>query len=151
MLKKTIKYTDFNDEEQVEDFYFNLTEAELAEMEVTKNSEYSNMLTNISNAKDPYEIVETFKIIIKKAYGVKSEDGKRFKKSKELSDEFESSAAFSELFMELLTDEGSAAVAFVAGIIPAKLKSSPEVITALKKAEEVTNNVQPVESVATVK
>ena len=61
-----------------------------------------------------------FKDLVLKAYGVKSDDGRRFIKSKELSEEFAQTEAYSQIFMELATD-ADAAAKFVNGIIPADL------------------------------
>lgn len=117
MLKKTITYTDFNDTQRTEVFYFNLTKAEITEMEMTTEGGLQSMLSTVVQTKDAKRIVELFKELILKAYGVKSEDGKRFVKSKELSEEFSQTEAFSELFMELATN-ADASAAFVNGIIP---------------------------------
>ena len=120
MLKKTIKYTDYNGVEREEDFYFNLSKAELTEMEATAVGGYGNMLEKIVASKDNKQIVEIFKSIILKAYGEKSPDGKRFIKSKELSEAFSQTEAYVELFMELALNE-EAAAEFVNGIIPANM------------------------------
>lgn len=118
MLKKTITYTDYNGVERKEDHYFNLTKAELMEMELGTTGGYAEMIQRIVDAQDGPAILKVFKEIIFKAYGQKSADGKRFIKNEELSKEFSESEAYSELFMELITDT-EAAAAFVNGIIPA--------------------------------
>jgi hypothetical protein len=124
MLKKTITYTDFNDEKQTEDFYFNLTRAELVKMELSgEGNSLSSQLQSIANAKDGKRIVEAMTKIIKQSYGVKSEDGKRFIKSEELSDAFEQTAAFSELFTEIATD-ADASAAFINNLVPADFAQS---------------------------
>lgn len=117
MLKKTITYTDYNGVERSEDFYFNLTKAELMEMEMETAGGLSEMIQKIINAKDIPAIVAIFKDIVLKAYGEKSPDGKRFIKSEELREEFKQTEAYSELFMELATDADKAAE-FMNGIIP---------------------------------
>lgn len=117
MLKRTIKYTDFDGNERTEDFYFNLSKAEVTEMELGVDGGMTQMLTKIVAEKDGKKIVETFKEIIFKAYGEKSPDGKRFIKSKELSDNFSFTGAYEILFMELATDANLAAE-FVKGILP---------------------------------
>lgn len=117
MLKKTISYTDYNGNERTEDFYFNLTKAEISEMELSVNGGLTEWIHQIINTKDNAEIVKIFKKIILSAYGEKSIDGKRFIKSDELSSAFAQTEAYSELFMELLSDENKAA-AFINGIIP---------------------------------
>ena len=117
MLKKTITYTDYNDVERTEDFYFNLTKAELMEREMGAVGGLSGMIEKIVSAKDAPAIIKVFKELVLKAYGEKSADGKRFIKSKEISDAFSQTEAYSQLFMELATD-ADAASKFVNGIAP---------------------------------
>ena len=117
MLKKTITYTDFNDIERSEDFYFNLTKAEVMEMEMSTVGGLSEMIQRIIAAQDTPSIIKVFKDLVLKSYGEKSPDGKRFIKTPELAEAFSQTEAYSVLFMELATDADSAA-AFVNGIIP---------------------------------
>lgn len=117
MLKKTITYTDYNGVERTEDFYFNLTKAELMEMEIGTTGGMADMIKRIIDAKDAPAIIKIFKELVLKAYGEKSVDGKRFVKSEEISNGFAQTEAYSQLFMELATD-ADAAAAFVNGIIP---------------------------------
>ena len=120
MLKKTITYTDYNGSEFTEDFYFNLSKAEIMEMEMGTAGGLAEMITKIVAAQDAPAIVKVFKDLILRAYGEKSADGKRFIKSNELSTAFSQTEAYSQLFMELATD-AEAAAAFVNGIIPADM------------------------------
>ena len=117
MLKKTITYRDYNDVERTEDFYFNLTKAEILEMEASKVGGLSNIIQTIVNSQDASEIIPLFKEIVLKAYGEKSLDGKRFVKNKEITEGFAQTEAYSQLFMELATDD-KAATAFINGIMP---------------------------------
>ena len=117
MLKKTITYTDYNGSERTEDFYFNLTKAELMEMEMSTTGGLTEMINRIVAAQDAPAIISIFKELILKAYGVKSPDGKRFVKSKELATEFSQTEAYSQLFMELATNADEASK-FVNGIVP---------------------------------
>lgn len=117
MFKRPITYTDFDGNQVTEDFYFNLTRAEIAEMEVSTEGGYANMLQKIGQSKNGAEIMHLFKSFILNSYGIKSEDGKRFKKSKEISEEFEQSAAYDELFTEMITNADEA-IKFVSGIFP---------------------------------
>ena len=121
MLKKTITYTDYNGLERTENFYFNLSKAEIAEMELTTVGGFAEMIQRVVDAQDQAAIVKIFKDLILKAYGEKSEDGKRFMKSNEISTAFAQTEAYSILFMELATDADSAA-AFVNGIIPSDVQ-----------------------------
>lgn len=117
MLKKTITYTDYNGTERTEDFYFNLSKAEIMEMELSTSGGLAEMIQRIVAAQDAPAIIKVFKDLILKAYGVKSPDGKRFIKNENLSDEFSQTEAYSQLFMELATDADEAAK-FVNGIVP---------------------------------
>ena len=118
MLKKKITYTDYNGVERTEDKYFNLSKAEIMEMEMSTAGGFAEMVQGIVKAQDAPAIMKIFKDIILKSYGEKSPDGKRFIKSKELSDEFSQTEAYSDLFMELCTN-AEASAAFINGIIPA--------------------------------
>ena len=120
MLKKTVTYVDYNGLERTEDFYFNLSKAEVTEMELSVEGGFSKMLEEIVKSNDNARILELFKEMVLKAYGEKSADGRRFVKSKELSEAFSQTEAYSEIFMELAMDE-KAAAAFVNGIMPANL------------------------------
>lgn len=120
MLKKTITYTDYNGVERKEDFYFNLSKAELTEMQLGTLGGFSEMVQKIVDAKDMPRLVALFKDVIYKSYGVKSDDGRRFIKSKALSEEFAQTEAYSILYMELATDD-KAAAKFINGILPADL------------------------------
>lgn len=117
MIKQTIKYTDYDGNQREEDFYFNLTKAELMEMELSTDGGLQKKIERIVSSQDNKMIVEIFKDIIIKSYGVKSPDGKRFIKNDEVRDEFLQTEAFSELFMQLATDE-KAASNFINGVVP---------------------------------
>lgn len=117
MLKKTIKYTDYNSVERKEDFYFNLSKAEVAEMELSVEGGLVQMIEKIVAEDDGPKIIALFKDMILKAYGEKSPDGKRFIKNEELRIGFSQTEAYSNLFMEIATD-ADAAAAFVNGIVP---------------------------------
>ena len=123
MLKKTITYIDYNDVERTEDFYFNLTKAEITEMEMSTTGGLSEKIQNIVQAQDIAEIIKIFKELVLKAYGVKSPDGKRFIKKEELTEAFSQTEAYSQLFMELATD-ADAAAKFINGITPKDIDTS---------------------------
>lgn len=120
MLKKTISYVDYNGVERKEDFYFNLSKAEIMEMEMSTVGGLAETINKIVAAQDAPSIIKIFKELVLKAYGEKSADGKRFMKSEELSTAFSQTDAYSTLFMELATD-ADAAAAFVNGIMPADM------------------------------
>lgn len=120
MFTKKIKYEDFNGEQRERKFYFNLSKAELLEMELSTNGGYENYINRIIETRDQAELIRIFKDLILKSYGIKSDDGERFIKTQELTDAFTQTDAYSELFMELATNAESA-TEFVNGIIPKAL------------------------------
>lgn len=117
MLKKTVTYTDYNGTKRTEDFYFNLSKAELTEMELSIDGGMTTMLNEIVAAKDGVKIIKAFKEIVLKSYGEKSPDGRRFIKSKELADAFSQTEAYSIIFMELATSDDAAAD-FIKAVMP---------------------------------
>ena len=118
MLKETITFVDYNGVERTEDFYFNLTNAEVTEMEMSTSGGLAEMINRVVAAQDAPAIIKIFKDLILKAYGIKSPDGTRFIKSDDISTEFSQTEAYSQLFMKLATD-ADAASRFVNGIVPA--------------------------------
>lgn len=135
MVKETITYTDYNGVERTEDYFFNLNKAEVIEMELSSETSLSDRLISIVKAKNRAAIVKAFKDILFKAYGEKSEDGKRFIKSEALSIAFSQTPAYEQLFMKLATDDTFAAD-FVNKIIP---EVSEADVAAAKAAAENTN------------
>lgn len=136
MLKKTITFTDYNGVERTEDFYFNLNKAEVMEMEMGTTGGFAEMINGIIAAKDVPALISIFKEMILKAYGQKSPDGRRFIKSKELSEEFSQTEAYVSLYMELATDD-EAAANFVNGIMPHDLvdeAKEPDMVNLLIQA-----------------
>lgn len=120
MLKHTITYEDFSGETVTEDFYFNLTKAETAEMELATTGGMSKYLQDIVQKEDVAKIMAAFKEILLRSVGRRSPDGRRFFKSKEITEDFLSSGAYSVLFMQLMTDAEFSAN-FVNKIMPQDL------------------------------
>lgn len=149
MLKRSITYTNFNDEEITEEFYFNLSKAELIEMEVDKKEGLGEYLQKIIKAEDRKELIQMFKEIVLKAYGEKSEDGKRFIKNDEMREAFSQTAAYQELFMELATNDKAATI-FIKAIMPKDMTEAVEkealknemagALTAVSETEVVPQN-----------
>lgn len=117
MIKKTIKYTDFNGTAREEDFYFNLTEAELMDLNLSEKGGLKGYLESIISAQDEPAMVNLFKQIINLSYGIKSVDGRKFMKSPEILAEFTSTQAYSNLYMSLITN-GDEAIKFITGVVP---------------------------------
>lgn len=124
MLKKTITYTDYDGNERTEDLYFNLSKAELMELEMSVDGGWAERMQKIVDSKDLPTLSRIFKDIILKSYGEKSADGRRFIKSERLSEAFAQTEAYSELFMELISKEGAAAE-FMSKVIPQITENVP--------------------------
>jgi len=142
MLKKTITYTDYDGVERTEDFFFNLSKAEIAEMELSNNGGIERMIQQIAMTQDRKRLIELFKDIILKSYGEKSLDGRRFIKSKELSEAFSQTEAYSELFMQLATDSDMAS-AFINGILP-QSNADPQAIAEAQEHARAAIEATPV-------
>ena len=125
MKKETITYKDYNGNERTEDFYFNLTKAEVMKMEMSTKGGLAEMIQRIVAAQDQPAIIKVFEDLIQKAYGVKTPDGRGFVKRPEDLEAFVSTEAYSELFMKLATD-ADAASKFVNGIVPADMAKQLE-------------------------
>lgn len=151
MLKKSITYDDYSGGTFTEDFYFNLSKAELVELELSYEGGLSESLKRIVASEDGAQIIKEFKNIILKSYGKRSEDGKRFIKNQQMRDEFESTEAYSVLFVELVTD-ADAASEFVRGIMPQGVVPDEqlELATANPSPEAVQAGLSPVPAIAGV-
>lgn len=117
MVRRETIYTDFDGNERKETFYFNLTEAEILQMEFETSGGLANKLQSIMDKKDAVEVMKTFRWLIDVSYGVKSPDGRTFDKTPEALAEFKGTMAYSDLYKELCTNAELAAN-FVAQVIP---------------------------------
>lgn len=120
MLKKQITFTDCEGKQRTDTFYFNLSKAELIKMQFSAAGGLKEMMEKAVKESDNGKLIEVFEDLIRKSYGVKSEDNLSFIKNKNLAEAFMQTDAYSELFMELVTDENAAA-AFINGVIPPSL------------------------------
>lgn len=118
MIKQDITYTNFEGEQETETLYFHLNKVELMEMQVSEKRGLAQYITDIQKAENNKEIFRLFKEIVLRAYGERSEDGKKFIKNERLREEFEGSLSYEELMVKLVT-EADFAVKFVNGIMPA--------------------------------
>lgn len=109
MYKMTRTFTDFNGETRTEDFYFNLTRAEIAQMSLSTDGGLDKLIERITQTKDVPKIAEYFKKIMDASYGERTPDGRGFRKSPEILADFQATMAYSDLYMELLEVEGKAA------------------------------------------
>lgn len=141
MYKKLIKYTDYNGVEREEPFYFNLNKAELVKWEGSTTGGMRAMYDNIIAAQDKEALISLFETIIQKAYGEKSADGKRFMKTPEILQNFIATEAYSNLFIELASND-EAATEFMNGIMPPDLLEAAQNAKA-EEAEKAGLTVTP--------
>jgi hypothetical protein len=131
MLKKTVTYKDYNDVERTETFYFHFNEAEILDMEMSTEGGFAERVQRIIDAKEQTALLKVIKKFVLDAYGVKSEDGKRFIKNDEVRDAFVQCPAYSMIFMELVTNDELAAE-FVNKVVPESMKDQLKAIAAKK-------------------
>lgn len=128
MISKTVKYVDYNGTEREERFLFHYSKAELMEMEMSTEGGFSERVKRIIEAKDRPTLIRVIKDFVLDAYGVKSDDGKRFQKNEEIKTAFKENPAFSDIFMELASNDVAAAE-FVRGVIPDDMKDKYDSVT----------------------
>lgn len=148
MFKHTIKYTDYNGQERSEQFYFNLSKAELMEMELSTQAGVEEMIRVLIATNDNAKIVKVFKDLILKSYGIKSEDGRRFIKSDELRNQFEQSEAYSEFFMQMVANEDNLQTKFINGVISGTNVPNMDEKEAINKLKELGYDTTAIENVA---
>ena len=117
MIKKRIKYEDFDSVEREEDFYFNLTKTELVKWNYSESGGLEEAVKKIIDNKDAKELLKIYDKIITMSYGVKSPDGKKFVKSEEIINDFKDTNAYDVMFIEYLSHPESFN-AFIDGIMP---------------------------------
>lgn len=132
MYSKTIKYVDYNGNTREETFYFNLTKAEIIDLEWRTPGGLENYFKRIMETLDGQKLADTFKMLIQKSYGVKDPEGRRFIKNEEVLKNFTETEAYSELYILLATDSDAAAE-FVNGIFP------KDIVEAAKKQKEMAD------------
>lgn len=132
MYAKTIKYEDYNGNKREETFYFNLSKAEIIDLEWRTPGGLENYMKTIISTMDGQKLADTFKMLIEKSYGVKDADGRRFIKNEKVLKNFTETEAYVELYVQLATDD-KAAAEFVNGIFP------KEAVEAAKKQKEMAD------------
>ena len=137
MLTKKITYEDFDGNQVTEECQFHLTKSELMKMELSEAGGMYATLEKMVQENNTPKLVAYFDNFIKASYGKKSEDGKRFIKTKEATEEFVQGLAYDELVVELLSNPDEA-VAFFQGIIPKELSSQIDT-NAIEEAKAKAN------------
>ena len=129
MLKQTIVFKDLDGNQVEDDFYFHLNKAELGKLVLSKGEDMETWLQSIIDSNDGALIIDTFEMLVKLSYGVRSENGRTFIKNEQVWQDFYQSDAYSEFFMKLVTDAGFCAK-FVNGLMPPDLQEQVAAETA---------------------
>jgi len=124
MIVKKLTYSGFDGVTITEDFYFNMTAAELTEKELIYPGGFANHLQTIVKEDNRPEIIKAFKDLILWSVGERAPDGKGFLK-KGVAERFEATEAYSALFMEIILDTAKC-VEFFNGVMPKDLAEKME-------------------------
>lgn len=112
MVKYPVKYIDFDGNEQTETLQFNMTNAELMEMELATDGGMQHLIEEIQETKDGYKVMMLIKDLVLRAYGEKTPDGKRFYKNQQMKEAFQASEAYSQFLTDLASDANKLAEFF---------------------------------------
>lgn len=137
MKAMTVSYVDFNDIKRTETHYFNISKTELVKMKAGTNGDLYTLMQRAIDARDEQMFAEVYEKIIDMSYGIKTADGRGFKKSPEILADFKATGAYDALFIEMLDADKFAA--FVTGIIPAELAKEAEAEAKAQLASLATN------------
>jgi len=150
MLKQTIKYKTLDGEDRERDFYFHIKKDLLVELEIVHAAEggFKERLQRIIESKKGRDIIDAFKEIVAMSYGVKSDDGESFLQSKERSEWFMGTDAYSEFFLQLVTEADFAAT-FVNGIMPSNLEQEAAKLEARMRANGISTEPDNTQDKAT--
>lgn len=146
MIKKTITYTDFNDEERTEEFIFNLSKTEWQEFSLSRIEGLDQYILKITSSRDGKKIIDLFKELVSRAYGIKSDDGRRLMKSPEISREFFETNAWDVMFQEFIENPTDTMVAFLNGIAPKDVELTKEMVEQQTQSNPILRSVANAET-----
>lgn len=141
MIKKTVAYTNFNDEKVTRDLYFNLSKTEIVQYQIAGGDSMLDRLERMQEEQDKLKIYETLKLIIKSAYGERSEDGEYFNKSPEIGERFVHSAAFDELIYQMML-KPEELVDFVFLLIPQEIRDRLEAEGKMPSKDDIVSQAK---------
>lgn len=126
MFKKTVTYKNFNDVECTEDLYFHMMAPEFADLEFnpTFGGSLASYIKEAMLSGEGQKVYTFFKMMIVNSYGRRSEDGSKFLKRPEFTEEFLNSPAYEQFFLWLTIEspDGKNGEAFWNAIIPESLR-----------------------------
>lgn len=134
MYQRSITYTDFNDVERTETIFFNLSKAELSKMASSEGGGFAARMQRMMDAKNITEIVDTVMWLIDQSYGIKTDDGRYFRKDKKYLDDFKSSPLYDEFWMALMNEENTMSD-FIVGVMPKDMQAEIKIRVSNKLIE----------------
>ena len=120
MLKKIVKFEDFNGEQQEAEVHFNLTKTELANYYAQFEGGFDQHFKDAVRRGDIQTVSELMFNFIHLSYGQKSPDGLRFIKTEEDLQLFQQTAVYDQICTEVMSDVDSF-LDFVYAIVPKKV------------------------------
>lgn len=120
-----VSYVDAVGNSVEEELRFNLTKAEITEMQYSVKGGLSAMIEQLSATDDAAVVVRIVKDIILMAYGEKYTDSKgitRFLKNQDIRDAFMATEAYSVLFMKFMNDT-DALNNFIVAVMPEDMRA----------------------------
>lgn len=120
MLKKKVKFEDFNGNEQEVEIHFNLTKTELSNFYAQFEGGFDQYFAAAVRRGDLETVSMLMLNFIHMSYGQKSPDGLRFVKTEEDLFDFKQSAAYDEVCSSVMQDVDSF-LDFVYAIVPSKV------------------------------
>lgn len=140
MIKKTLKYKNYNNDEVTRDFYFDISESELLMMHWSERGGLDKYYQRIIAENDTREILKAFRELVDMSYGVRSTDGADFDKSPDHLKSFKASGAYNQLLMEFFTQDENGTNAFAEqfanGLLPDDLMERVKKLEAAEKEKE---------------
>lgn len=125
MFSREFEYTGYDGQPKKDTYWFNLTEAELYEIDLSSIRGFTGEMTKLLKEERTKEIVDSFKGIILGAVGSVSADGRKFIKNEEIKEDFYRSKAYSQLFVELVSS-GEKLAEFLRAAIPDEIRQKME-------------------------
>lgn len=143
MIKMNVSAETFDGDMVTETLWFHMNKVDLIELQQSEPGGFTDTLQAFMSRKpedwtmqDKFKLFDFFRTMVDKAYGERSSDGKRFRKSPEILANFKDSIFYDEFVLSLLEDEEKS-IKFFNGVMPKSLieqakKERPDVFKAIE-------------------
>lgn len=113
MVRRSITYKNFKDEEVTRWFQFNISKTELVDLDKSYGGQFKEVIEAAVDAKDGMKLYDIIKDLIVRSNGEATEDGERFIKTKEVQDKLTETDALSEFIFGMLDGDAKSLLAFI--------------------------------------